>query len=147
MLMTILECEENYLFTNDNEYVSDNLHKYIDEGGKKKEDRSVDRGKYAVVQQLRKRINAYFFIVSRNLKDSIPKVIGTFLIQSMTKDLRFVLFNNISKANSFLSKMNEPSDLQAERERMQKQVTTLQKAERRIMSDPAYFMCDAGSEA
>ena len=33
MLLSIMECEENYLFTNDNEYVSDNLHKYIDESG------------------------------------------------------------------------------------------------------------------
>ena len=134
-----MECEENYLFTNDNEYVSDNLHKYIDETGKKKrEDQSVERGKYAVVQQLRKRINAYFFIVSRNLKDSIPKIIGTFLIQAMVKDIRFVLFNNISKAGSFLNKISEPTDIANERDRLQKQVEILQKAERRIMSDPAY---------
>ena len=138
MLLSIMECEENYLFTNDNEYVSDNLHKYIDESGKKKkEDQSIERGKYAVVQQLRKRINAYFFIVSRNLKDCIPKIIGNFLIQAMVKDIRFVLFNNISKAGSFLSKINEPTDIANERERLQKQVETLQKAERRIMSDPA----------
>lgn len=136
MLQTLLECEENYLFTNDNDYVADNLHKYMDEGKKKKEPDGFDRGKFAVVNQLRKRINAYFYIVSRNLKDSIPKIIGTFLIQAVQRDIKFVIFNNISKTNSFLSRMSEPGDIASERQRAQKEYDTLKKAERRILSDP-----------
>lgn len=136
MLQTLLECEENYLFTNDNDYVADNLHKYMDEGKKKKEPEGFDRGKFAVVNQLRKRINAYFYIVSRNLKDSIPKIIGTFLIQAVQKDIKFVIFNNISKTNSFLTRMSEPGDVANERNRLQKEFDTLKKAERRILSDP-----------
>lgn len=124
------------MFTNDNEYISDNLHKYIDEKKAKKEPEGFDRGKYAVVNQLRKRINAYFYIVSRNLKDTIPKLIGTFLIQAVQKDLKFVIFNNISKTNSFLNKMSEPGDVANERARLQKEHETLRRAERRILSDP-----------
>jgi hypothetical protein len=88
------------------------------------------------VNSLRKRINAYFFIVSRNLKDSIPKIIGTFLIQAIQKDLKFVIFSNISKTNSFLTRMSEPGDIASERQRIQKEYDTLKKAERRILSDP-----------
>ena len=140
MLRTLMECEENYLFTNDTDYISDNLHKYVDDTAAKKRDESrsnIDRGKFAVVNQLRKRINAYFFIVSRNLKDSIPKLIGTFMVQAIMKDVRFILFNNISKANSFLSRMNEPNDIATERAMLNKQFEVLKKAERRILADPA----------
>jgi hypothetical protein len=141
ILRTLMECEENYLFTNDTEYISDNLHKYIDDtAAKKREDskNTFDKGKFAIVNSLRRRINAYFYIVSRNLKDSIPKIIGTFLIQGIMKDIKFVLFNNISKANSFLNRMTEPNDIANERASLQKQYDVLRKAERRILADPSY---------
>jgi hypothetical protein len=84
MIRVLLECEENYLFTNDEDYVNDNLEKFVPEKKKKKEE-GIERSKLAVVNQLRKRINAYFYIVTRNLKDSIPKMIGTFLVQAWSR--------------------------------------------------------------
>jgi hypothetical protein len=138
MIRVLLECEENYLFTNDEDYVNDNLEKFVPEKKKKKEE-GIERSKLAVVNQLRKRINAYFYIVTRNLKDSIPKMIGTFLVQAMVKDIKFVIFNNISKANSFLQRINEPTDVANERQSLTKQFEVLKKAERRLLSDPKYL--------
>jgi hypothetical protein len=57
----------------------------------------------------------------------------------MVKDIKFVIFNNISKANSFLQRINEPTDVANERQSLTKQFEVLKKAERRLLSDPKYL--------
>ena len=39
------------------------------------------KGTNAFVSEMRKRIDAYFEIVLRNVKDSVPKAIGYFLVK------------------------------------------------------------------
>jgi len=39
------------------------------------------KGTNAFVNEMRKRIDAYFEIVLRNVKDSVPKAIGYFLVK------------------------------------------------------------------
>ena len=41
----------------------------------------MGRGANAFVVEMRKRIDQYFDIVVRNVKDSIPKAIGCFLVR------------------------------------------------------------------
>jgi hypothetical protein len=41
----------------------------------------MQRGGNLFVSEMRKRIDAYFEIVLRNVKDSIPKAIGYFLVK------------------------------------------------------------------
>jgi len=45
------------------------------------------------VQELRSRIDDYFSIVLRNVKDSIPKTIGFFLVRKSQDALQFELYN------------------------------------------------------
>jgi len=44
------------------------------------------------VREIRARIDAYFKIVVRNIRDSIPKVIGYFLVKSSQERLQFELY-------------------------------------------------------
>jgi len=45
------------------------------------------------VVELRQRIDQYFAIVLRNVKDSIPKSIGHFMVRKSQDSLQFELYN------------------------------------------------------
>lgn len=127
-----MECEENYLFTNNQDYIA---NRQIVNKDKKKEKRIEAPGN-AIIGELRQRIDSYFHIVSKNLKDTVPKIIGNFLIKSILKDIKFVLFESLSNEDSFLNKMNEPSAAENERNMLRKQYEVMLRAERKLMSDP-----------
>jgi hypothetical protein len=50
-------------------------------GGQNQPHAPVQRGGNVFVNEMRKRINEYFEIVLRNVRDSIPKAIGFFLVK------------------------------------------------------------------
>ena len=45
------------------------------------------------VDEIRRRIDSYFEIVIRSMKDSIPKAIGFFLVKKSQESLQFELYN------------------------------------------------------
>lgn len=53
----------------------------------------VRKGGNAFVNELRTRIDQYFSIVLRSVKDSIPKAIGYFLVRKSQDSLQFELYN------------------------------------------------------
>ena len=53
----------------------------------------MQKGGNVFVSEMRKRIDAYFEIVLRNVKDSIPKAIGYFLVKKSQEVLQFELYN------------------------------------------------------
>lgn len=130
ILGALMECEENYLFTNDSDYLA-NKSPLQD----RKKQKGLRSPQSALVAELKGRIDTYFYIVSRNLKDTVPKIIGNFLIKASIRDVRFVLFDNLSKDDSFLNKMSEPSATENERNMLKKQHAVLVKAERKLMAD------------
>jgi vacuolar protein sorting-associated protein 1 len=52
------------------------------------------------VQEMRKRIDDYFAIVQRSVKDAIPKAIGYFLVKKSQEVLQFELYNQINSNDS-----------------------------------------------
>jgi dynamin 1-like protein len=44
------------------------------------------------VKEIRARIDAYFKLVVRNVRDAIPKTIGYFLVKSSQERLQFELY-------------------------------------------------------
>jgi hypothetical protein len=44
------------------------------------------------VKEIRARIDSYFKIVVRNVRDSVPKMIGFFLVKASQERLQFELF-------------------------------------------------------
>jgi hypothetical protein len=89
-LNSLLDSELNYLFTNDIMYLIGNFTK--DE----KEDKKI---KEPLIYELRKRIDAYYKLVVRNLRDLVPKQIMNFLICKSLKELEFEAFQFTSDVN------------------------------------------------
>jgi hypothetical protein len=128
-----MECEENYLFTNNQDYIA---NRQIVSKDKKDKKKRIEAPGSAIVNELRQRIDSYFHIVCKNLKDTVPKIIGNFLIKSTINDIKFVLFESLSNEETFLNKMSEPSNIENERNALKKQLDVMIKAERKLMSDP-----------
>ena len=59
------------------------------------------------IDEIRARIDSYYGIVLRNIRDSIPKLIGTFLVKAIQDRLQFVLHNEINSNEEILDQLNE----------------------------------------
>ena len=95
---------EGFLFTNDNGY-KENRSDIVtgDQPGGQGPGQGQDmmrnpsmanqpnmgRGANQFVQEMRKRIDHYFDIVLRNIKDSVPKAIGCFMVKKSQEVLQF----------------------------------------------------------
>ena len=79
----MIECEINYIYTN-----NPNFEAIMNrESNQKEMTEEVKRNPMILV--LRKRVNAYYQIVVRNLRDLIPKNIKYMLCQEATKKMEF----------------------------------------------------------
>ena len=57
----------------------------------------MSRGSNVFVKEIRARIDAYFKIAVRNVRDTIPKTIGYFLVKQSQEKLQFELYSQINK--------------------------------------------------
>ena len=57
--------------------------------------------------ELRARIDAYFAIVVRNVRDSVPKAIGYFLVRSVQEKMQYFLYSEIMKNVEILDSLGE----------------------------------------
>jgi hypothetical protein len=73
----IVDCEEGYLFTNDMDYLTTrtDLIPKSDPMSGPRDPRKL------FVDEIRLRIDTYFRLVIRNVRDTIPKAIGFFLVR------------------------------------------------------------------
>jgi len=67
------------------------------------------------VNEIRARIDAYFKLVVRNVRDSIPKSIGFFLVKASQERLQFELYAQINKNESLTKQLGEPERVTEER--------------------------------
>jgi hypothetical protein len=51
----------------------------------------------AFVQEIKERVVEFFFLVYRNLRDTIPKIIGSILINNSSSQMHVDLFDAINK--------------------------------------------------
>lgn len=56
---------------------------------------------------MRNRIDAYFKLVVRNLRDTVPKAIGYFLVKSIQDNMQIKLYNELYKTHEIVSVLNE----------------------------------------
>lgn len=122
ILLNIISCEENYIFTNDTAMYETNV--------------DDKRGLLSAVEtnnilcyELRVKVNRYFNIVVRNLRDSVPKLIGRFLMLKVNERLEFEVLNKLSQINYCLDTLEENQSVTDERKRLKKMFSVLSKAE------------------
>ena len=91
----VLDAELSYLYTNDVSYLMGDF------ALSDKEKKKLDTGKIKdpLIFELRKRIDSYYNLVVRNLRDLVPRQIFNFLIVKCLKQLEFEAFQFTSDVN------------------------------------------------
>lgn len=60
------------------------------------------------INEIRSRIEAYFKLIVRNLRDSIPKTIGMNLVKSIEENMQITLYNMLYKVRKWsMCSMNQ----------------------------------------
>jgi len=128
LVKCLLDSERNYIFTSDENYnlqCGDNLppppHMSNDQKKKK-----------FFIKQVRDRLDFYLSIVLRNLKDSIPKVIGQILLEKTTANLNNEMSAGLTQSREILECMSEPEHIRLERETNEKTGEILRKAMKKL---------------
>lgn len=99
----LLDAEISYLYTNDITYLMGNFA--LTEQEKKKI--NSNKVKDPLIFELRKRIDSYFKLVVRNLRDLVPRQIFNFLIVKCLKQLEFEAFQFTSDVKKLKEWLNE----------------------------------------
>ena len=68
---------------------------------------NMSKGSNLFVKEIRARIDAYFKIAVRNVRDTIPKTIGYFLVKASQERLQFELYSSINKNESMTKSLGE----------------------------------------
>ena len=127
ILENLLKNEENYLFTNDSIILSGQI---IDAKDKVKFNASD-----ILVLELRARIDKYFHIVVRNMRDVVPKIIGQFLIKKFNETLEVEILNALSYKDYCLSSLNEDKNLMSLRSKLKVEMEALVRAENLLVNE------------
>lgn len=119
----MIESEQCYVFTNDVEYMtkrtniipvifSSKFCAYIvlnfQQGNQGPNQQQIDPQKL-FIKEMRDRIDSYFEIVVRNTRDSVPKVIGFFLVKAIQEKMQFALHTELNKSETIMALLGEVS--------------------------------------
>ena len=134
----IIESEEGYLFTNDKTYMEKctDIVPSEDENAKNKDSRAKTSRNQLYVDEIRKRLDMYFTIIVRGIRDSVPKAIGFFLVNGIQEHLQYDLYAEINKNESMAETLGEPPEVTAERRTLNASRDTMKKALKVLQRDP-----------
>jgi hypothetical protein len=140
---TVIDAEVGYLFTNDIDYLANRTGfvlqtQQLQETGKPNaaaHHKPVDPQKL-FLEEMRNRIDSYFALVVRNLRDAVPKAIGHFLVQNSQDNMQFSLYDEINKSTEILDVLGEPPHITQERASLRTMLEVLNKALRHLKKDP-----------
>ena len=150
LVNSIIECEQGYLFTNDPDYLKSRTEIITTENeDPKKGKEEVKKGilmskaqqqpatsSSLFVMELRLRIDSYFKIIVKSVRDSIPKLIGAYLVKAVQEKLMLELHSKLQN-NEIINRMfNEPAAVTQERKQNQAQLEVLNKAIKILQRDP-----------
>jgi len=136
----IIESEQGYLFTNDKEYMEkctdivpaeEPVNKEANQPPPKRTSRNQ-----AYVDEIRKRLDMYFKIIVRGIRDSVPKAIGFFLVNGIQEHIQYDLYAEINKNESMAETLGEPPEVTAERKTLNSSRETMEKALKVLQRDP-----------
>lgn len=127
LLESLVDMHINYLFTNDYEY----LHNFTTFIPKQQEKEKID-SKNIFVREVRNRIEAYFKLILKNLRDEVPKAIGTFLVKGISDNIQLHLYNKIYQGNELMDALNESDHITQKRIQLHNTLTVLKNAHKEI---------------
>ena len=128
----MIDSEEGYLFTNDYEYL---LNRTDIVPGNKDEQKHLS-STTVFVMELRQRIDSYFNLVIRNVRDRVPKTIGHFLVKKCQDKIQFHLYSEINKNTMMSDILGEHPAITEERDKLKKNLGILKHATKVLQRDP-----------
>jgi dynamin 1-like protein len=151
LIDSIVEMEINYLFTNDYDYLN-NFTTFIPkqtrsnvQGGDNKQNNNANNeikpqppidAKSIFIKEIRNRIEAYFKLIVRNLRDSVPKIIGNFLVKEIQENMQLKLYNKLYEAREMTDLLSEPESVAERRKELNDMIKVMRNAQKIIRRDP-----------
>ena len=136
MVDCIIDMEINYLFNNDYDYMT-NYTTFIPKNQEQnKEENAHLTSRQIFIREIRNRIEAYFKLIVRNLRDSIPKSIGYNLVLSIQENMQMHLYDALYKSQEIVAALNEPEGIKRQREELTRQIKVMRDAQKVIRRDP-----------
>lgn len=134
ILEDIIDSEQGYLFTNDYDYLTNRTDIVTDK--KRPEDRQRLSSQSIFVLELRQRIDQYFGLVIRNVRDRVPKTIGYFLVHNCQNKVQFHLYNEINSNKELANALGEHPTIAEERIKLKKRLEILTRSSKVLLRDP-----------
>ena len=88
------------------------------------------------VKEIRARIDTYFRIVLRNVRDTVPKTVGYFLVKMSQEKLQFELYTRINASPQIADALGEPKNITERRVTLSTIIKTLSDSLRVLQRDP-----------
>lgn len=87
------------------------------------------------IKEIKERLDGYFRIVVTILNDSVPKIVGYFLVRQSQETLQMVLYNELNHEAIFES-LGEPKEVEDKRKQINARINTLNKSYKALKKDP-----------
>lgn len=107
---------------------------------------NMGRGVNSFVSEIRMRVDQYFSLVLRNLKDSVPKAIGCFLVKKSQEVLQFELYNAVNNNPNMATALGEPARITERRQALTAVLNTLKNSLKVLQRDPDISANTIGDE-
>lgn len=88
------------------------------------------------VKEIRARIDTYFRIVLRNVRDTVPKTVGYFLVKMSQEKLQFELYTRINASPQIADALGEPKNITERRVTLSTIIRTLSDSLKVLQRDP-----------
>ena len=88
------------------------------------------------INEIRERVEAYFKLIVRNLRDSIQKTIGNHLVKSIELHMQMSLYNMLYQQRELVNVLNEPESVMLRRKDLTEQIKVMKEAQKVIKRDP-----------
>ena len=88
------------------------------------------------IKEIRNRIEAYFKLIVRNLRDSIPKIMGNYLVKEIQENMQLKLYNKLYNAREMTDLLSEPESVAERRKELNALIKVMRNAQKIIRRDP-----------
>ena len=88
------------------------------------------------IKEIRNRIEAYFKLIVRNLRDSVPKIMGNYLIKEIEENMQLKLYNKLYNAKEMTDLLNEPESVAERRKELNDMIKVMKNAQKILRRDP-----------
>lgn len=88
------------------------------------------------VKEIRNRIDSYFKIVLRNVRDTVPKQVGYFLVKMSQEKLQFELYQKVNANQQLVDMLGEPKTVTERRQTLNGIIKIMDKSLKILQRDP-----------